>query len=95
MIYVTNSFSIQMLDKKDYTVKTRKIKKSKFIKYTKNAISSITSWKIAKMLHKPVKKEKIELKPGDKIYIVTSKFGRKKSGYKKENTFRYEEFSII
>ena len=95
MIYLSDNFSIQMFQKQEYTINTRKIKKSKFIENTKDAITSIGSWKIAKMLHKKVGKQEIQLKKGDKIYIVTSKFGRNKSDYKKENTFRYEELSII
>jgi len=31
---------------------------------------------------------------GDIIYVVTSKFGRNKSDYKKENKFRFEEFIV-
>lgn len=94
MIYVTDNFSAQMFPNEKLTIKTKKIKKSKFIKNTKNAISSISSRKIAKLLHKPIKKEKIKLKKGDKIYVITSKFGRRKSDYKKENKLRFEEYSV-
>lgn len=95
MIYVTDNFSVQMLPKEELTVKTKKIKISNFMKNTKDAVSSIGSWKIAKLLHKPIKKERIELKKGDTIYIITSKFGRKKSDYKKENEYRCEEYQIL
>lgn len=95
MRYVTDNFSMQMFDHKDYTVATRKIKKSKFLANTKNAISSIGSGRIARMLHKKVGKKDIRLKSGDEIYIVTSKFGRNKTDYKKENIFRYEVFTVI
>jgi phage pi2 protein 07 len=94
MIYVTDNFSAQMFNQHCYTVDTQNIKKSKFLKNTKDAISSISSWRIAKLLHKPVKKEIIKLKKGDIIYVITSRFGRNKSDYKKENKFRYTEFII-
>lgn len=94
MIYVTDNFSMLMFENIPYTVKSRKIKKSKLIKNTRDAITSIGSWKIAKLLHKRVGKKQIRLQPGDKIYVVTSKFGRKKSNYKKENKYRYQVFSI-
>ena len=95
MIYVTDNFSAQMFPNEELTIKTKKIKKSKFIKNTKDAISSISSWKIAKLLHKPIKKEKIKLKKGDKIYIITSMFGRSKSDYKKESKLRFEEYTVL
>ena len=95
MIYVTDNFSLQMFQNQEYIINTKKIKKSKFIKNTKDAISSISSWKIAKLLHKPVKKEKFRLEKGDIIYIITSKFGRNKTDYKKENKYRYEEYTIL
>lgn len=94
MIYVTDNFSMLMFENIPYTVKSRKIKKSKLIKNTRDAITSIGSWKIAKLLHKRVGKKQIRLQPGDEIYVVTSKFGRKKSNYKKENIYRYQVFSI-
>lgn len=94
MIYVTDNFSMMMFDNITYNISSRKIKKSKFIKNTKDAITSIGSWKIAKLLHKRVGKKQIRLQPGDEIYVVTSKFGRKKSNYKKENIYRYQVFSI-
>lgn len=94
MIYVTDNFSMMMFDNITYNISSRKIKKSKFIKNTKDAITSIGSWKIAKLLHKRVGKKQIRLQPGDEIYVVTSKFGRKKSNYKKENTYRYQVFNI-
>lgn len=94
MIYVTDNLSIQMFEKKDYEITTRKIKKSKLIKNTKDAITSIGSWRIAKLLHKRVGKQKITLQPGDEIYVVTSKFGRNKTDYKKEKTYRYQVFCI-
>ena len=94
MIYVTDNFSMMMFDNITYNISSRKIKKSKFIKNTKDAITSIGSWKIAKLLHKRVGKKQIRLRPGDEIYVVTSKFGRKKSNYKKENTYRYQVFNI-
>jgi len=83
-----------MFENIPYTVKSRKIKKSKLIKNTRDAITSIGSWKIAKLLNKRVGKKQIRLQPGDEIYVVTSKFGRKKSNYKKENTYRYQVFNI-
>ena len=76
-------------------IKDFKIGYCNFIKNTKDAVSSISSWKIAKLLHKPIKKEKIDLKKGDTIYIITSKFGRNKSGYKKENKYRCKEYQIL
>jgi len=94
MIYVTDNFSMLMFENIPYTVKSRKIKKSKLIKNTRDAITSIGSWKIAKLLNKRVGKKQIRLQPGDEIYVVTSKFGRKKSNYKKENTYRYQVFNI-
>jgi len=94
MIYITDNFSMQMFENKKYEITTKKIKKSKLLKNTKEAITSIGSWRIAKMLHKKVGKRNITLQPGDEIYVVTSKFGRKKSNYMKENTFRYQVFTI-
>lgn len=94
MIYVTDNFSILMFENKKYQISTRKIKKSKLIKNTKDAITSISSHRIARMLHKNVGKKDIKLQSGDKIYVVTSKFGRNKTDYRKENTYRYQEFSI-
>ena len=94
MIYVTDNFSMMMFDNITYNISSRKIKKSKFIKNTKDAITSIGSWKIAKLLHKRVGKKQIRLQPGDEIYVVTSKFGRNKSNYKKENIYRYQVFNI-
>lgn len=94
MIYVTDNFSMMMFDNITYNISSRKIKKSKLIKNTKDAITSIGSWKIAKLLNKRVGKKQIRLQPGDEIYVVTSKFGRKKSNYKKENTYRYQVFNI-
>lgn len=46
------------------------------------------------MLGKNVGKTDIKPKPGDIIYSITSNFGRKKSGYKKEKRYRYQEFII-
>lgn len=83
-----------MFENKKYQISTRKIKKSKLIKNTKDAITSISSHRIARMLHKNVGKKDIKLQSGDKIYVVTSKFGRNKTDYRKENTYRYQEFSI-
>jgi hypothetical protein len=94
MIYVTDNFSAQMFPNEELIVNTRTIKKSKFLKNTKDAVSSISSRRIAKLLHKHVKKEEFQLTHGDIIYVVTSKFGRNKSDYKKENKFRFEEFIV-
>ena len=94
MIYLTDNFSMKMFDNKTYNITTRKTKKSKVIKNTKDAITSIGSWKVAKLLHKKVGKQEITLKEGDEIYVITSKFGRNKSDYKKENTYRYQVFNI-
>lgn len=94
MIYLTDNFSMQMFEKKRYKITTKKIKKSKLIKNTKKAITSIGSWKIARLIHKKVGKQKITLQPGDEIYVITSKFGRNKTDYKKENTYRYQVFTI-
>lgn len=94
MIYVTDIFTMQMFEKKNYKIKTKKIKKSKLIKNTKEAITSIGSWKIAQQIHKKVGKQKIILQPGDEIYVITSKFGRNKTDYQKENTYRYQVFKI-
>lgn len=95
MIYVTDNFSIQMFGNQTYNVQTKIIKKRKFMEETKDALSSISSKLIAKMLQKKVGKKDITLKPGDIIYVITSKFGRNKSDYRKENTFRYEVFNIL
>lgn len=43
---------------------------------------------------KNVGKTDIKPKHGDTIYSITSNFGRKKSGYKKEKKYRYQEFII-
>lgn len=94
MIYITDNFSMQMFEKKKYNITTKKIKKSKLIRNTKEAITSIGSGKIARLLHQKVGKQKITLQPGDEIYVVTSKFGRNKTDYKKENTYRYQVFYI-
>lgn len=94
MIYVTDNLSMLMFENETYKISTKKIKKSKLIQNTKDAITSIGSWKIARLLHKKVGKKEIRLQPGDEIYVITSKFGRNKSGYKKENTYRYQMFSI-
>lgn len=94
MIYLTDNLSMLMFDNQTYNISTRKVKKSNLIKNTKNAITSIGSWKIAKLLHKRVGKKDIRLQPGDEIYVITSKFGRNKTDYKKENTYRYQVFSI-
>ena len=94
MIYLTDSFSLKIFDEKTYNITTKKIKKSKLIKNTKDAITSIGSIQIAKKLHKKVGKKDITLKEGDQLYVITSKFGRNKSSYKKENSFRYQVFSI-
>lgn len=94
MIYVSDCFSLQMFEKQSYTIQTRKIKKRRFLENTKDAISSIGSKKIARLLHKKVEKKEIRLERGDKLYLITSKFGRNKSDYKKENTYRFEEFTI-
>lgn len=94
MIYVTDNFSMQMFQKREYNINSKTIKKSKFFSKTKEAISSLGSKRIARMLHKKVGKKQITLKKGDEIYVITSKFGRNKSDYKKENTYRYQVFSI-
>jgi len=94
MIYITDNISMKMFDNKTYNITTKKIKKSKMIKNTKDAITSIGSRRIAKMLHKKVGKQEITLKEGDEIYVITSKFGRNKTDYRKENTYRYQVFSI-
>lgn len=94
MIYLTDNLSMLMFENQTYNISTRKVKKSNLIKNTKNAITSIGSWKIAKLLHKRVGKKDIRLQPGDEIYVITSKFGRNKTDYKKENTYRYQVFSI-
>lgn len=94
MIYITDNMSIQMFENKTYTLKTKKIKKSKMLQNTKNAITSIGSSRIAKALHKKVGKKEIRLQPGDELYVVTSKFGRNKTDYKKENSFRYQVFEV-
>ncbi len=57
MIYVTDNFSMQMFENKNYKIQTRKIKKSKFMESTRNAVSSISSKHIAWMLHKRVGKK--------------------------------------
>ena len=94
MIYVTDNLSMLMFENQTYNISTRTIKKSKLIRDTKDAVSSIGSWKIAKLLNKRVGKKEIRLQPGDVIYVITSKFGRNKTDYKKENTFRFQMFSI-
>ncbi|RAP53772.1 MAG: hypothetical protein BZ138_00015 [Methanosphaera sp. rholeuAM270] len=94
MIYVTDNFSMQMFEHRSYQVKTKKIKKSKLLQNTKEAVTSIGSRKIAGLLNKKVGKSKITLKSGDVIYVVTSKFGRNKTDYRKENDYRYQMFNI-
>lgn len=94
MIYLTDNFSMQMFEDKTYTISTKKIKKSKLIKNTKDAVTSIGSSRIARMLRKKVGKRDITLQPGDDIYVITSRFGRNKTDYRKENTYRYQVFSI-
>lgn len=94
MIYLTDNFSMQMFEDKTYKISTKKIKKSRLIKNTKDAVTSIGSRTIAGMLRKKAGKTDIILQPGDDIYVITSKFGRNKSDYRKENTYRYQVFSI-
>ncbi len=94
MIYVTDAFSMLMFENKTYKISTKKIKKSQLIKNTKEAITSIGSRKIARLLHKKVGKTDITLQKGDELYVITSNFGRNKSDYKKENSYRYQVFSI-
>lgn len=95
MIYVTDNFSMLMIEEDKCEIRTRKIRKREFIEGAKEAITSIGSKKIAKLLKRKITKKNLTLKKGDQIYIITSKFGRRKSGYKKENEFRYEVFSIV
>lgn len=94
MIYITDNFSIQIFKNTTYTLKTQTIKKRKLIENTKEAITSLSSPKIACMLGKNVGKTDIKPKHSDAIYSITSNFGRKKSGYKKEKKYRYQEFII-
>ncbi|MDO5825409.1 MAG: hypothetical protein BZ137_00905 [Methanosphaera sp. rholeuAM130] len=95
MKYLTDSFSMKMFDNRTYKISTKKIKKSKLMANTKDAVTSIGSFKIAKMLRKQVGRKDIKLESGDEIYVITSRFGRNKSSYKKENTYRYQVFSIL
>ena len=95
MIYVTDNLTLNMLTKRNYHVQSENVKKSIFLANTKDAISSIGSHRIARMLHKKVEKRDIKLKSGDIVYIVTSKFGRNKTDYKKENTFRFSKFKLL
>lgn len=77
MIYITDNFSIQIFKNSTYTLKTQPIKKRKLIENTKEAITSLSSPKIACMLGN-VGKTDIKPKHGDTIYSITSNFGRKK-----------------
>lgn len=87
MNYITDNFSIQIFKNTTYTLKTQTIKKRKLIENTKEAITSLSSPKIACMLGKNVGKTDIKPKHGDTIYSITSNFGRKKVDIKrKKNT---------
>lgn len=95
MKYVTDHFTLEMIKEPTYTLVQKTIRKNIFKKNIKKAKSSITSGKIAYMLHKPKKHENIELKRGDEIYIVTNEYGRKHScEYTSNKNFRFEVFSI-
>ena len=95
MRYVTDHFTLDMIKEPTYTLLQKTLNKKNFIERIKKAKSSINSGKIAYMLHKPKKHEKIELKRGDEIYIVTSVFGRNHScEYTRNNKFRFEVFII-
>ena len=95
MKYVTDHFNLEMIKEPTYTLVQKTLSQKKFIISVKKAKSSISSGKIAYMLHKPKKRDKIELKRGDEIYIVTSEFGRNHScEYTYNNNFRFEVFSI-
>ncbi|MBR0472603.1 MAG: hypothetical protein IJI98_07925 [Methanosphaera sp.] len=94
MIYVSDNFSMRMFEKKKYKIISKKIKKSILLRNTKETISNIGSWRIARLIHKKVGKQRITLQSGDEIYVITSKFGRNKTDYKKENTYRYQVYKV-
>lgn len=95
MKYVTDHFTLEMIKEPTYTLVPKTLKKRIFKENIKKAKSSINSGKIAHMLHKPKKYNKIELKKGDEIYIVTNEYGRKHScEYTHMKKFRFEVFVI-
>lgn len=95
MRYVTDHFSLEMIKDPTYTIIQKTLKRQAFMDCIIKARSSITSGKIAYMLHKKARNQTIELRKGDEIYIVTSKFGRNHScEYTRSNGFRFEVFTI-
>lgn len=95
MKYVTDHFSLDMIKEPTYTLIQENMKKYKFMKNIKKSKSSIGSKLIAKMLHKPKRKQQLKLRRGDEIYVVTSEFGRNHScEYTYNNDFRFEVFTI-
>ena len=96
MKYVTDHFTLKMISESTYTIKPKTLKKSKFKRCVKKAKSCINSKLIAHMLHKKAGKNRIELKKGDEIYLVTSEFGRKHScDYTHNKELRFEMYTIV
>lgn len=95
MKYLTDHFNLNMINETAYTLTTHALNKKKFIKQTKKAKCSIGSQLIAKILHKPREKQRLNLKRGDEIYVVNSEFGRKHScEYTKNYKLRFEIIKI-
>lgn len=94
--YVTDNFSIEMLDSTDHFVCQNQVNKNEFMEEIKDdCVPSIGYKTIANYLKVPRHPIYITLQPGDVIYVISSKFGRNHGMDRKDNRFRYDKYEIV